>query len=254
MCSGRFVPRVAKVRRSEARREHEIRLDRGTEKQGGHTLTEIQSVRLDTSEMAGVHKVFRMSLAGSAELVASAVGDGARREMVANYYENMIAFLAVHHNGEEELLFPLLSERVPEHKDLVEQAAREHAEIHSRVSSVNEHVESWRESGEEGAAGIVRALEDLAEVLVPHLDREEAVIMPMVAEHVTAEEWGMLPGHAFGNFGGDKIWLIMGLIRENFTEAQRATMLEHMPPPARDMWESMGERSFTELIGQVRAH
>jgi len=29
-------------------------------------------------------------------------------------------------------------------------------------------------------------------------------------------------------------------------------MLAHMPPPARQMWESMGEASFNELIAQVR--
>ena len=44
----------------------------------------------------------------------------------------------------------------------------------------------------------------------------------------------------------------MGLIRENFTQQQRDMMLAHMPPPAREMWETMGERSFNELIVQVR--
>jgi hypothetical protein len=61
-----------------------------------------------------------------------------------------------------------------------------------------------------------------------------------------------LPGHAMGHFGGDKIWLIIGLIRENFSEAQRQMMLEKMPPPARQMWESMGQADFTDLIAQVR--
>ena len=54
------------------------------------------------------------------------------------------------------------------------------------------------------------------------------------------------------HFQGDKIWLIMGLIRENFTQAQSDMMLEHMPPPARQMWETMGETSFNDLIAQVR--
>jgi hypothetical protein len=44
----------------------------------------------------------------------------------------------------------------------------------------------------------------------------------------------------------------MGLIRENFTQQQRDAMLEHMPPPASQMWQNMGEASFNELIAQVR--
>jgi len=29
-------------------------------------------------------------------------------------------------------------------------------------------------------------------------------------------------------------------------------MLENMPPPARQMWQNMGEASFNELMAQVR--
>ena len=63
----------------------------------------------------------------------------------------------------------------------------------------------------------LRSLRALDDGLIPHLDREEAEILPLAGEHLTVEEWGMLPGHSMGNFSGDKIWLIIGLIRENFT-------------------------------------
>ena len=85
-----------------------------------------------------------------------------------------------------------------------------------------------------------------------HLDQEEVEIVPLAAEYLTVEEWGSLPGHAMGKFQGDKVWLIMGLIRENFNQEQRDLMLEHLPPPARQMWETMGEASFNDVIAQVR--
>jgi len=62
------------------------------------------------------------------------------------------------------------------------------------------------------------------------------------------EEWGALPGHGMANFTGDRWWLILGLIRENFTPAQRDDMLEHMPPRRAVMWESHRESSFAAMI------
>ena len=71
----------------------------------------------DTSDMPAVHKVFRSSLAAAPTFIASAAGDDARREMIANYYANLIEFLRVHHDGEEELVFPTLGERAPEQRE-----------------------------------------------------------------------------------------------------------------------------------------
>ncbi len=216
-------------------------------------MTDAATARTDTSDMAPVHKVFRDCLAAAPALIDSAAGDDERRALVANYYGNLMAFLQVHHDGEEALIFPQLAERVPEHKDVVERALHQHEEVVRLLDDVNRHVAAWQEKGDPEAPELARALDELAAALVPHLDQEEADVVPLCAEYITAEEWGALPGHAMANFRGDKVWLIMGLIRENFTQAQRDQMLEHMPPPARQMWETMGERSFHELVGQVRA-
>jgi len=120
------------------------------------------------------------------------------------------------------------------------------------MSAVDDHIEIWQSKGDDGAQGILDALAALQATLIPHLDEEEADVLPLAAAHMNAAEWGQLPGHAMGHFQGDKIWLIIGLIRANFTQQQRDMMLDHMPPPAREMWENVGERSFNELIAEVR--
>lgn len=215
-------------------------------------MTEFSSIRPDTSDMPAVHKVFRSSLGSGPDFVASAEGADERRALIANYYANLMAFLEVHHDGEEMLVFPLLVERAPEHKAIIEQAESQHADVVGLMHAVKESLSSWEVNGDSEGPEVIRSLMALDAVLSPHLDQEEAEIVPLAAEHLTVEEWGMLPGHGFANFTGDKIWLILGLIRENFTNEQRDAMLEHMPPPARQMWESAGETSFNDLIAQVR--
>jgi iron-sulfur cluster repair protein YtfE (RIC family) len=202
--------------------------------------------------MAGVHNVFRSSLSTAPGFIASAAGQDERRAMIANYYANLMAFLSVHHEGEEQIVFPLLMERAPDSRSIVEQGASQHEDVVELMLGVNESIESWAANGDSEAEQALRYLQSLDAVLSPHLDQEEAEIVPLAAEYLSAEEWGMLPGHAMGSFQGDKIWLIMGLIRENFSQDQRDAMLENMPPPARDMWQNIGESSFNELIAQVR--
>jgi Hemerythrin HHE cation binding domain len=206
----------------------------------------------DTSDMPAVHKVFRESLASAPQFIAGTTSDDARRVMIANYYANVINFLRVHHDGEEAIVFPLLSERAPEQRSILDKAAADHQSVIGLMATVDDHIEVWQTKGDDGAHGILDALAALQATLIPHLDEEEAEIVPLAAAHLNAAEWGQLPGHAMGHFQGDKIWLIMGLIRENFSQQQRDTMLANMPPPARQMWETMGERSFNELIVQVR--
>ncbi|MGA2522470.1 MAG: hemerythrin domain-containing protein [Acidimicrobiales bacterium] len=215
-------------------------------------MSDTATPRPDTSDMASVHKVFRSSLASAPDLVSSAAGDDERRALIANYYANLISFLESHHEGEEAIIFPRLAERAPAQRAVVDKAQSQHAQVVDLVHAARHNVSVWETAGDDGAAGLVQSLQALSAALVPHLDEEEAVIVPLAGEYMTVEEWGMLPGHALGTFGGDKVWLILGLIRENFTPQQRDTMLEHMPPPARQMWETMGEASFNDLIAEVR--
>jgi hypothetical protein len=213
-------------------------------------MSETTSLRPDTSDMVRVHRVFRSSLASAPEFVDSAAGDDERRALIANYYANLLAFLEVHHDGEEELVFPRLSERAPEHRATVEVAIAQHHDVVALLASAQEAVGRW--NGDTGAPAVIEALAALDGKLSPHLDEEEASILPLAAAHLTVEEWGQLPGHGFAHFTGDKVWLILGLIRENLTDDQRAQMLEEMPPPARQMWETMGEASFDAMIAEVR--
>jgi len=215
-------------------------------------MTESLVNRPDTSDMAAVHKVFRSSLASAPQFVASVQSDE-RRELVANYYANVMALLETHHDTEDELLFPLLIERVPDHRVvIVEEVESQHAEVVGLTRAVNETLTSWQSAGDSVRPDTVRVLLALEAVLSPHMDQEEAQVVPLAAEYLTVEEWGKLPGHSLGNFTGDKMWLILGLVRENFSEEQRVAMLEHMSPESRETWERTGEASFNGLISQLR--
>lgn len=207
----------------------------------------------DTSDMLAVHQVFRTSLGQPDELLRSADGRPERTAMLADYYRNILAFLEVHHHGEELLVFPLLAERCPDHAGLLRQVQEEHDAVVDAVAEARRAVDAWAADPGAGTRdAAAAALSELGRTATTHMDHEEAEILPLGSEHLNAAEWGALPGHGMANFGGDKIWLILGLIRENMTPEQRDAMLEHMPPPAVEMWQGMGNAAFDAMIAEVR--
>lgn len=208
--------------------------------------------RPDVTDMYAVHGVFRDTLGAAPRLVGGiAPGDAARVALIANYYENVLSFLEAHHDGEEKLVFPLLRERCAGEEALIDEMAEQHEEAVKLLEEALRALAAWP-AGDAGSQKAAEgALTELRDQLVRHLDEEEKRVLPLAADNLSMEEWGALPGHGMANFHGDKIWLILGLIRERMNGEQRAAMLEHMPPPALEMWTGFGEQAFKEYSAEV---
>ena len=76
------------------------------------------------------------------------------------------------------------------------------------------------------------------------------MIVPLVEEHLTAADMGVLGVDE--NFKGDKIWLILGMVWENLSDQQRDMVSERVPSSLRQWWETVGEASFNDMIAEVR--
>lgn len=218
-------------------------------------MSEVQdSYETDTTDMMAVHQVLRDAMTNAPALIEGAKpGDVHRVAVVGSYYDNVLRFLQVHHHAEDELVWPRLVERTPTHTELIQAMIADHDRIHKALDDVRAALVRWMPAGEAGAAGeVLGAIARLSGELVPHLDTEEREIVPLLARHLSTQEWGEMPGHALRAFDGDRVWLILGLIRENMNQDQRDSMLAHMPPPARDMWINIGNAAFDEFIAEVR--
>jgi len=207
----------------------------------------------DTSDMARVHQVFREAIAAAPALIGSATAKGrARVDLVASYYRNVLALLHAHHDGEDELIWPILIERAPAEAAEVRRIAGQHADVSTALDAATAAIEAWQSSADDGTGNAAVAVANLGAALLPHLDQEEAFVVPLAAKHMFAPEWGELPGHALRNFSGDKMWLILGLIREQMSVEQVAMMDEHMPPPVLAMWHDH-EADFNDFVTALRA-
>src|SRR4051794_8667 len=223
---------------------------------GGNQMSELSTLPLaDTSDMARVHRVFRDAVSSAPSLVAPvAVTDMDQAEYVGTYYDNVLRLLHSHHDGEDELMTPILIERGTAAESAeVQRVAGQHLELLADLAVAEKRVAEWRANPTAAAnTALVEALARLSARLTAHLDEEEAIVVPIAGRYMDVAEWGRLPEHGLKNFSGDKPWLIVGLIQEQMTPERIAVSETHMPPPFLEFWTSTGRRMFTDYVTGLR--
>jgi hemerythrin-like domain-containing protein len=208
----------------------------------------------DTTDMIGLHRVFREALAAAPALVGGASeNDADRVELVASYYANVLDLLHSHHEGEDELLTPRLLARVPTQAATISRVGGQHETVLAAVGAAEAAIANWRvDPSAVHQSDAVTALAALDAGLTPHLDEEERDILPIAAQCINVAEWGELPAHGMRSFRGDKMWLIIGLIQEQMSPSHRADMEAHMPPPMLEFWRSDGRGMFDSYVAELR--
>ena len=151
----------------------------------------------DTRDMKCIHDAFRRALGDAPDQIASVEdGDSEKAQNLASYLGEVLWLLHAHHDGEDELLYPLLVERVPESKDLFSRMEAQHAAGALRIEAAQEAAERFGKSGstEDGEA-LASACRSLLDEVAGHLTEEEAEVVPIASRTVTPEEWGAPPAH-----------------------------------------------------------
>jgi hemerythrin-like domain-containing protein len=215
----------------------------------------VSTALTDTSDMIRLHRVFREALGAAAPLVGSvAPGDTDRAEVVGSYYFNVLELLHAHHDGEDALVWPRLIERSPGEAETIQHVAGQHAGVFESLQTAHALLAEWRTDPQvDSGAQLAASLATLGATLAAHLDEEERVILPIASRHMTPAEWGELPAHGMQHFGGDKPWLILGLIQEQMSAEQVAGMEAQMPPPLRDFWTGDGRPMFRAFVSELRS-
>jgi len=145
----------------------------------------------DTRMMAIVHGALLRDLARAREVLAAAPPpSGAQRQSLGAHVVWMMAFLHAHHTSEDEGLWPLLLRRNPDAAALVDSLERDHARIAPAAEAVSVTAGAYASKTDDASCvALSTALEQLEDVLAPHLKREVAEAMPVVARSITRREW-----------------------------------------------------------------
>jgi hypothetical protein len=175
----------------------------------------------DTRSMGIVHSALRRDLERT-RMVASASPhpDEKRRRAVASHMLWMMHFLHVHHTGEDVGLWPLVRSKNPAAGDLLDRMDEDHRRIAPAITAMEAAARAYREDPA-ARERFLEALTELRAVLLPHLEREEREMMPVVATTLTDEEYHAVEQEhfvkpkGFMELGAEGHWIIDGLTSED---------------------------------------
>lgn len=183
----------------------------------------------DTNMMRIVHNALRRDLRRAhTALTSEPPPDERQSRAIATHLQWMMEFLEAHHRSEDAGLYPLVRERDPSTAPLLDDMARDHEAV---ARAIRHLAEATADGGERIETGpITRAIEDLNEVLLPHLDREEREAMPAASRTISNAEWQAieqehnLDGKSMAQLGREGHWLI-----DDATPDDRARVLGLVP-------------------------
>ncbi len=148
----------------------------------------------DTRMMGIVHEALKRDLRRVRQVLDDAPAPrGRQRVALGQHVIWMLDFLHAHHSGEDAGLWPLVRRRNPAATALLDSLEADHARIAPAADVTAARAREYAASTDDTArVALIEALDGLVEVLVPHLDREVAEAMPVVAASITAREWDAL--------------------------------------------------------------
>lgn len=207
-----------------------------------------------TREMAMIHQVFRRESRLLAELVLEVrPGDTERSRILAEHWRQYAVGLHAHHTGEDEMLWPVLLPHLDLDAEQVLAMEAQHHELSDGIAEVHKLVDRWESRAlAEDRDELAAALHRHHRQLCAHLDEEEREVMPLVALHVTEEQWQAVGERGLAETPRNRLMIALGAILEDSSPEERLEFLTRLPVPARVLWKLLGQRQYRRETRRIR--
>ena len=204
----------------------------------------------DLTIMIAAHDAFRRDLAS---LARAAQGPDRhrpdRQRSIAAGWDLFKRQLLLHHTAEDELIWPLLRERLANSANalsVLDEMEAEHERIDPLLTAVDDGFASAAASadGYPGADRLADAVDVLVATLTGHLTHEEKEGLPLIGAGLTAAEWrgvGFKIARKNGLSGGGEMFSWM--LGSAAPDATRA-ITSQLPPPARVLYKAVWKPRF----------
>jgi hemerythrin-like domain-containing protein len=209
---------------------------------------------VDTRVMNLLHTVYRREFRLAAGVVRGvADGDTGRAAVVADHLRMVTRHLHDHHTTEDQMLWPMLLERVPEElAPIVHLMESQHEHVDRLMDDLDPLLTSWRQHARaDDRDRLATVLDALYVHLVEHLDAEEQRLLPIAARNLSQEEWD-----ALGEVGRSKVprkerSLVFGMFGYDGDPEVLASMLADAPAPVRWLVPRLGRRAYARHAARV---
>ncbi|WP_324273664.1 hemerythrin domain-containing protein [Blastococcus brunescens] len=175
-----------------------------------------------------LHQLVRRELRLLADLTTWAPADEAERTGALTRHADLVSRVLLHHHAvEREAVWPALLRAAPvPARDAVEDWTSRCARIDHMLRDVATAARQWQVAGTDPArrafASACRALADIVEAQTLE---EERTLLPLLADHLAAEDWAAIAASSHCRLSGPEQLFVLGLALEDACAGDRARLL-----------------------------
>lgn len=206
-----------------------------------------------------LHQVVRREWRLLGELAGWATPGDAERIATLTRHAELIGRLLLHHHAvEREAVWPALLRAVPTDRAstaraLVADWTARCARIDHLVRDVSTAARQWQVTGAPSARdGFTLACLDLAGAVDAQTADEEAELLPLLGEHLSAGDWAVIARSSHCRLSAREQLLVLGLALEDSCATDRARLLAGLSPAARLAWRLHGRQDYRAFVVRLR--
>lgn len=206
-------------------------LGRGT---WSHTepMSEATTEKPNLSVMIMAHRAFARDIARLQGAVSAHPSDPERVRAIGANWDLFHTLLENHHVVEDAVLWPTLYEAWPASQPVLEEMSTQHAALDQLLTDADTAMALWvADPSDRAADRAVELMAEIAAILSVHLADEEAKALPLVAEHLSVEQWSRFPA-ANMRANADVDWT-MPWVAEGLDDQARALVWSFVPEEVR---------------------
>jgi hypothetical protein len=204
----------------------------------------------DRREMDVVHTMFRREFGHLPRLIREAA-NVERARIIAGHFALINGALHHHHCSEDHLVWPLLKKRagnsIGKHLQMME---AQHDALAIRLEQLSVGIRTWL-ADDAAANGPGSDASRLAVLLDEHLTAEEELVVPVMEQYITADEWDAMvrAGAAAGDPTTLPLAFGMLMYEGDFEVVERA--LDNLPADLPSAVRSLAADSFSHYAQRV---
>ncbi|HEX2073564.1 MAG TPA: hemerythrin domain-containing protein [Geodermatophilus sp.] len=206
-----------------------------------------------------LHRTVCRELRTLAELATWAPGDDADHTAALGRHAGLLVrVLLQHHRTERDLLWPALLRSVPAADAAAVRArvtrwADRCAGLDNDLRDLCTAARQWAVAQSAPARDrFALACLDLADALDAQTAEEERELLPLLAEHLPAEEWTAVTRAARCDLSARERLLVLGLVLEDASPGDRARLLSGLPRRTRLAWRLFGRDRYRAAVVRLR--
>jgi hypothetical protein len=206
-----------------------------------------------------LHQVVRREWRLLGELASWAPpGETERTTTLTRHAELIGRVLLHHHTVERDAVWPALlravpADRTPAVRALVDDWTGRCARLDHMLRDVGTAARQWRVTETAPARdAFALACLDLADAVDAHTADEEAVLLPLLGEHLSPGDWAVIARSSHCKLSAREQLFVLGLALEDSCAADRARLLNGLSPAARLAWRLHGRQDYRAAVVRLR--